>query len=127
MKRTRWHAAEEADLVAGYVRAATTHGQATRSGDAKAGNAAAATISSIYRELRVRDRRSVLLPLTGHEDDGVRLWAAAHSLEFAPSDGELVLEELEGGVGPLAFSAEMTLRRWRSGQLRFPSEPRDGA
>lgn len=46
---------------------------------------------------------------------------AAHALDFAPEKGEPVLESLAGVQGSLiGFDAEMTLKEWRKGELRFP-------
>ena len=62
----------------------------------------------------------MLLALLDHPDTSVRAWAAAHALEFAPAEGEPVLEEIASGADILAFNAEMTLTVWREGELRFP-------
>jgi hypothetical protein len=43
-------------------------------------------------------------------------------MEFAPTEGEPVLTELAESEesGFIGFDAEMTLREWRKGRLRFP-------
>jgi hypothetical protein len=41
------------------------------------------------------------------------------ALEFAPDVGEAVLTELAGKQNRLAFTARMTLREWRAGNLSF--------
>lgn len=46
--------------------------------------------------------------------------AGAHALEFAPHQGERVLEELSAHAGLVGFDAKMTLQTWREGELRFP-------
>jgi len=50
----------------------------------------------------------------------VRIWAAAHALEFSPRDGEPVLVAIARLSEPIGFSAEMTLKEWRKGRLEFP-------
>lgn len=50
----------------------------------------------------------------------VRVWAAAHALEFAPERGEPVLSHVAAEKGILSFNARMTLEVWRAGDLRFP-------
>jgi hypothetical protein len=110
-------------LVERYTAAAASHGQATEAGDHKKANRAADSIAAIYRELRQRgaDAQKHLLALLTHPDPGVRGWAGAHALEFAPSDGERALLQLATIRKSLvAFSAEMTLKVWREGRLRFP-------
>jgi hypothetical protein len=106
------------ELVRLYERAAHDHRQAT---DAEAGNKAAHLVALIYRELRKRGlaAQSLLLPLLDAPDFGVRGWAGAHALEFAPEKGEPVLEALSNEPRSLGFSARMTLKVWREGTLKF--------
>lgn len=120
MSESRWSRAALNELVEAYRGAASVHGRASTTGDYRRANAEADVIAAVYRELRARDAREVLLPLVDDEDEGVRGWAAAHALEFAPAAGEQALESLSTGAGPLAFSATMTLREWREGRLVFP-------
>lgn len=77
-------------------------------------------ISAIFRELRERDLQDALLPLLESQDRDVRAWAAAHALTFAPDKGRRVLEHLSKESGIVALEAEMTLREWRAGRLKFP-------
>jgi hypothetical protein len=107
------------DLIARYADAAKRHGAATVSGSRPA-NEEADLIAAVYRELRRRNSEDALLRLLESGDDGVRCWAAAHALEFAPEHGEPVLVRLADSPGLLGFTAEMTLREWRRGRLRFP-------
>jgi hypothetical protein len=53
-------------------------------------------------------------------DVAVRSWTASHGLEFAPEQAEPVPVALADGPGMSAFTAKMTLREWRKGNLRFP-------
>lgn len=107
------------ELVGRYAEAAHRHGEATAEAGRPA-NADADEIAAIYRELRRRDRQRILLPLLDSQDAGVRAWAGAHALEFAPDEGEPVLAQLAEGAGLIAFGAKMTLREWRAGRLKFP-------
>lgn len=108
------------DLVSAYADAAAAHLRATAAGDDDEANRRHDVVAAVYRELRRRDERQALLPLLRDDDAGVRLWAGAHALEFAPADGEPVLERLAAEDGFGAFDAEMTLETWRAGDLRFP-------
>jgi Domain of unknown function (DUF2019) len=110
------------DIVAEYVEAAAKHHEATDAGTSRVTNRAHDRIASAYGELRRRgpDAQRSLLPLLDHENLGVRLWAAAHALEFAPAEGERTLLELEPLPGFTGFNAGMTLQVWRKGELRFP-------
>ena len=67
-------------------------------------------IAAVYRELRTRESESALSDRLNSEDPGVRVWAGAHALEFAPERGEPTLGELAELPGLLGFTAETTLR-----------------
>jgi hypothetical protein len=109
-------------LVAAYRRAASAHGKASVAGDHRTANKHFYTIAAIYRELRKRGRdcQLAILPLLTSDDLDVRAWAAAHSLEFSPSAGRPVLEELAKNQGIVGLEAQMTLREWQAGRLTFP-------
>mgnify|MGYP001322700727 CR=1 FL=1 len=112
-----------AQLLARYVDAASRNGAATLTSDEAQANEAHDELAEIYRELRRRgpDDQAALLDLLDHEDGGVRLWAAAHALEFAPERGEPVLRQIRAQMrNLLGFVAGMTLARWREGALEFP-------
>ena len=110
------------ELVRLYQEAASAHGQANQSRDFKAGNPAADKIAAIYREIRKRglEHQRALLPLLLHSDTSVRSWAAAHALEYEPRQGEAILLDISKLGGPEGFSARMTLKVWREGNLCFP-------
>ena len=74
------------ELIAAYRDAALTQGEATESGDYKAGNKASELLTAIYAELHRRgdEAQRALLPLLDDAAPGVRLWSASHTLEFAP-------------------------------------------
>jgi hypothetical protein len=111
-----------ASLLDAYAKAARNHGATTLSGDYETGNRNAAVIARIYRELRRRGpaAQSALLDLLRHEDAGVRGWAGAHAMDFAPRQAIPVLEKLAGERNAIGFSAKMTLEVWEKGELRFP-------
>lgn len=50
----------------------------------------------------------------------VRLWAAAQLLFFGQPDARSVLEELTSQLGPLAFTAKITLSEYDAGHLKSP-------
>lgn len=60
-----------------------------------------------------------LAPLLADPNEGVRLWAATHALEFAPERAEPVLKAIARGNGIPACTAEMALYKWRLGVLQF--------
>jgi hypothetical protein len=110
------------ELIRLYAKAAHDHREALEGRDPKSGNEAADMVATIYRELKNRGRvaHSLLLPLLDEPDAGVRGWAAAHALEFAPERGEPALEALSKEPRLLGFSARTTLKIWREGNLMFP-------
>ncbi len=97
-------------------------GAATETGDYKKGNKASDLLTKIYAELRHRGLESqrALLPLLKDSNPGVRLWSASHVLEFSPSDGECVLEDLIPTGKLLGLCAQTTLEEWREGRLKYP-------
>ena len=110
------------ELIETYRVAAIEHRKATDSGDFKVGNLAHDRLAGAYRTLRSRGSASQakLLALLDDKDIGVRGWVGAHALEFAPDVGEPVLIALATEAGFEGFDAEMTLKEWRAGRLRFP-------
>jgi hypothetical protein len=108
-------------LVSAYADAATRYGRALSSYDFKEANRQADRISELYLALRRRgdEDRFALLPLLNHIEFGVRLWAAAHALEFAPELAEPVLDRLMRAKGLPSQIAAATLRDWHSGELHF--------
>jgi hypothetical protein len=121
MKPTDISTASLTELIEAYRAAAARHGDATESSDHRTANAAGEQIGKTYSEIRRRgiEAQRLLLPLLSDGSPGVRMWAAAHALEFSPNQGEPVLEQLVGVGRFLGLSAEMTLREWRAGRLRF--------
>ncbi|HEY2853608.1 MAG TPA: DUF2019 domain-containing protein [Gemmatimonadaceae bacterium] len=110
-------------LVAEYEAGAELHGRGTHEGDHKLANAGYEKLASAYRQLRERglEAQMALLPLLSHADPAVRAWVAAHALEFAPTRGEAVLQQIMSGPpSPERLSAQMTLREWKKGTLQFP-------
>ena len=91
-----------------------------------ASNQKARRAAAIYKELRPRglDAQRALLPVLRDPDPGVRCWAAIDSLEFATDEAVPVLEYLVPFGVPIGLSAEIALKRWRSGDPDFPW-PRD--
>lgn len=105
-----------------YASAASLHASSTISGDYRITNKQADIVADVYRELRSRglECQRSLLNLLSHADKGVRGWAAAHALEFAPEDGLPVLESLSTDPGILGHESQMVLEEWRKGTLKFP-------
>lgn len=108
-------------LIARYRAAAVRHGEGK---SPRTVNKAADEIASVYRELRALGADAVarLLPLFDDPSASVRCWAAAHTLDYVPERATNVLEAMavEGPTPAIRIDAEMTLRMWRAGRLRFP-------
>jgi hypothetical protein len=63
--------------------------------------------------------RDAVTSLITHAEPSVRLWAAAHSLEWAPDVARVALEELRDSGGPVSFEAKWTLKEYEKGRLSF--------
>jgi hypothetical protein len=118
----RWSEISLDELVRIYSDAAVAHGHATQEGDSEVANLSAGTIADVYRELRRRgtSAQSALLPLLDSDETSIRMWVAAHSLEFAPLVGEPILVAMCSEPGAIGLTASTTLREWQAGRLRFP-------
>lgn len=62
---------------------------------------------------------TILVPLLQHENDSVKSWAATYLLPYNESESIAVLENISRKKGWIAFSAEMVLKEWRKGRLKF--------
>ncbi len=114
---------DTATLVSDYREAAAAQWASIFGGKPKAAYKHSDKVVKMYTELRRRGdaARSALLPLLEDSDPGVRVWAAAHALEFAPEKAEPILIDLvQKPRGPTATIARYTLQQWRDGTLFFP-------
>jgi hypothetical protein len=103
-----------------FVNACTLKGEYEEIGDSKNGNKQYKTIHSIYLLLKKENRLDELIGLLDHENPYVRSWAAGYTLQISPLRAEKILEELADIKSkPVGFNAEMTLREWRKGNLKF--------
>lgn len=95
-------------------------------GDSKNGNKQGKIIISISILLKKENRLHELLDLLDHEHPQVRFRAAEQLLHISASRAEKTLEELSTlrGIqfGEVGFVSQITLREWRKGNLKFPSE-----
>jgi hypothetical protein len=111
-----------ADLVRRYRQAAIEH---TRSSDLATcdpdgANRAHDQLHHTYKLLRqTHEGRQALVSLMDDPDPGVRMWAAAHSLQWETEKAKAVLQELIQVGGLLGFEAEMTLKEYAKGRLSF--------
>ncbi|MCO5050790.1 MAG: DUF2019 domain-containing protein [Verrucomicrobiae bacterium] len=105
-----------------YVEAAVAHYCATEKGDYRTANRQHDVVAAAYRELRGRgiEAQRSLLVLLDHPNEAVRAWAAAHALEFAPDEGEPILQSIAKGSGVCKLNATITLDEWKKGALKFP-------
>lgn len=103
-----------------FASACTLKGEYEEIGDSKNGNKQYKTINSIYLLLKKENRLDELLELLDHENPYVRSWAAGYILQISPLRAEKTLEELANIKSrPVGFNAEMTLREWKKGNLKF--------
>src|ERR687895_2218877 len=82
---------------------------------------AADRVAAIYRELRTRGVRDVLIPLRESRDLEVRACAAAHVFEFFPESGERVLEAMIAEPFLTGFDSELPIS---SAWIRWHARPR---
>jgi hypothetical protein len=110
-------AGSNSELVALYRQGAIATSDVS---DPKKANKGAEQLRNCYRALRdSAEGRGCLVDLMDDPEPGVRCWAAAHCLQWQPDVARRVLERLRDSRGPFSFDAEMTLREYDLGRLRF--------
>ncbi|MDQ2772545.1 MAG: hypothetical protein M3Y54_18815 [Bacteroidota bacterium] len=108
-------------LLEQYRAAAFQHGQATERGDARTANKQYEQVMRAYRGIKQHGEEAMmhLGPLLKDDDFSVASWAAAHLLPYDEQQATTVLQHICKQPGIVAFSAEMVLREWKNGRLRF--------
>jgi DNA-binding NarL/FixJ family response regulator len=109
-----------AELRAAY--AATAQRWHDLRADARAANPVFDENAELAAALRCTDAgRAAIAELMAHDCSGVRVLAAAHSLDCEPARERAVavLEELESGAGLHAIAAEHALAEFRAGRLEL--------
>lgn len=108
-----------AELFAAYV--ATAERWHELRTDARAANPVFDDNERIALELRrSAEGQAAIAELLAHPASGVRVLAAAHSLECCPADAVAVLEALAAGEGLHAIAAEYALEEFaRAGTLEL--------
>jgi hypothetical protein len=92
----------------------------TGSQDPKVNNRSADELHICYKQLRDSEEgRAGIVRLISDSNPHVRVWAAAHSLFWAPEIARPALEALQDSAGPASLSAKWTLREFDNGSLSF--------
>ena len=104
------------DIIARYRQGAIT----TCDPDPKKANKGAKQLHACYKILREsKEGREALIGLMEDSDPSVRCWSAAECLQWNPDAARRVLEMLRDSQGPFSFDAEMTLKEYDNGRLKF--------
>lgn len=111
-------------LIVAYKKAAALQGEYNSQGNPKKANQQYKIMAKICRALRKKGESDQLqlISLLNDQDPYVRLWAATHSLEFAPRQAERGLKKIASAksMGVVSFLAATTLYEWKKGSLTFP-------
>ncbi len=105
-------------LIHQYREAAEKTGNA----DPKEANKGALKLVELYRELsKTSEGQKEITTLLSDKNPYVRSWAAAHTLQWDPDRARPVLEALRDSKEslPVSFDAEMTLKEFDAGRLKF--------
>ena len=107
-------------LLEEFIEAVQQRNQALDIGNAKIANRNYDKISAIRKEWE-KDGIDLkeLSPLLNHEDDAVKSMTAFILLPILQSEAEETLEILSTKKGQVSFEAEMTLKEWKKGNLKF--------
>lgn len=108
------------DKVEKFEQMAIKSFEADELGDYRTSNRCGAKMQKIAIELYKNGEIEKLKPLMYSEYDAVRFEAASELLPFYTEEAEAVLEELSPKKGAsLYWAAEMTLREWRKGNIKY--------
>lgn len=88
-------------------------------GDSSKGNKCYDELLLIAKELRDEGNLIILNVLLDDENEGVQFEVATKLVTLNLKNAENTLEKLSEKKGVLPFSAKMTLRQWRAGNLKF--------
>ncbi len=108
------------DKVEKFKQMAIKSFEAQEKGSSRTVNGCYESLKKIAIELYKNGEIEKLKPLMYSEHDAVRFEAAVRLLPIYTEEAEAVLEELSPNKGALIyFSAEMTLREWRKGNMKY--------
>jgi hypothetical protein len=104
-----------------YAAAAASYGRAVNNGHVKQSDKCFDEVEKAFEELKLFGDQGLqaVANLLQSDDEGVRLWSAAHLLNY-PRFGALpVLEKLKQSPSILSLTAEVTIDQWRDGKLTY--------
>ena len=105
------------DVVARYRQGAIANSDIS---DSEKANRGAKQLHACYKILRGSEEgRQALIGLMEDPEPSVRCWAAAECLQWNPDAARRVLVALRDSQGPFSFDAEMTLKEFDNGRLKF--------
>ena len=97
-----------------------TAAERTSDSDPEKANMWQRKMHSYYKVLRsTREGRESIVSLLSDPSPHVRVWAAAHALQWAPEVSKSTLQAMRDGGGPCSFDAKMTLKEFEKGRLSF--------
>ena len=108
-------------LIVRYKTAAAGYAHAIEVGDAENSDKCFDEVESAFMDLKQQGRPGLeaVATLLGSDNEGVRLWAAAHLLNYPEFNSLPILEALIASSSILAMTAEVTLDQWRNGQIKY--------
>ena len=109
------------EAITRYASAAEAYGRAIKNGQATESDKHFDAVEEAFAKLKAHGNNGLraIAELLESKDDGVKLWSAAHLLNY-PEFGSLeVLERLKRSRSILALTAEVTLDQWRNGKLTY--------
>lgn len=109
------------ELLQCYATSAKAYGASIGAGDAKQSDKHFDAVEVAFENLKQLGRPGLeaISRLLDSEDEGVRLWSAAHLLNYPEFNALPVLEQLKRSPSILSLTAEITLDQWRNGNLKY--------
>lgn len=106
-------------VLGDFENSAKLHGECTENGDYKTGNKSYKSLISSIDFLKDNNLLVKLIPFLNSPYLGVQLWASTFLLKVEEKLAVEKLEEIECASNAYSFTAEMTLKEWRKGNLKI--------
>lgn len=107
------------ELIEKYIAASVNYGMAAEEGNSKEANKQSGIIRKIRKQLKESSCVDLLFSSLKHDNDYVKLNAAAALISAFPEEAKATLQELQTRKGLAAFEAEMFLREWEKGNIKY--------
>lgn len=108
-------------LLNEYITSARMYGECIKKGRFKESDKHFNSIEKTFFKIKYFKKQGLdkIAELLSSENESVRLWASSHLLNHPEYSSIQVLEGLKESPSILSLTAEVTLDRWRNGEINY--------